>query len=115
MDSMTASVISDVISGVTLAALLGVAAVVRGIAREQRESIKATREFERSMQRAEINRYFRIVVEQGLPVSPEELTHLESCYEAYHAHGGNGTGTLMYERIREHARIETGYARKEGS
>ena len=77
------------------------------LARDMRASNKATRAFERSMQRAELNRYFRIVVEQGNAISPEELSHLESCYKAYHENGGNGVGTLMFERICEYARLVT--------
>jgi len=74
---------------------------------EQREQNAKNNEFYRSMQRAEINRYFRIVVEQNKPISPEELAHLEKCYEAYHANGGNGVGTIMYQRICEYAKLVT--------
>ena len=74
---------------------------------EQRAQNQRNNEFQRSMQRAEINRYFRIVVEQGSPISPEELKHVTKCYEAYHDNGGNGVGTIMYERICEHSRLVT--------
>ena len=43
---------------------------------------------------------------EGLVV-PHEMEHLEACYGAYHANGGNGTGTLMYERIKKCAVIVT--------
>lgn len=61
----------------------------------------------RSQQRAEIVRYFRIVVENGDPITMEEMEHLDACYNAYHANGGNGTGTLMYEKIKEHVHLVT--------
>ena len=46
-------------------------------------------------------------MEQGNPITPEELSHLEACYEAYHNAGGNGTGTVMYERVMKHVKIVT--------
>lgn len=76
-------------------------------AHRQKLANDASRDFERSMQRAEIIRYFRIVVEQGHPITTEELSHLESCYQAYHNAGGNGTGTVMYNRVMEHVKIVT--------
>lgn len=101
------SVFESVVGGLTLAALIGLWAMMRKFIKEQREANKANKMSIRSMQRAEILRYFRIVVEQGNPVSPEELSHLEACYNAYHESGGNGTGTLMYNRILENAKIVT--------
>lgn len=32
-------------------------------------------------------------------VTPEDLKNVEKIYENYHALGGNGTGTALYERI----------------
>ena len=32
-------------------------------------------------------------------VAPEDLKNVEKIYENYHALGGNGTGTALYERI----------------
>jgi len=52
-------------------------------------------------------RYFRIVVEQGNPITPTEMEHIDSCYESYHENGGNGTGTIMYEKIKEYLRLIT--------
>lgn len=101
------SIASSIVSGVTLAGLLFIIRMLKGFIGEQREVNSRNKEFEKSMQRAEINRYFRIVVEQGHPVSPEELSHLEASFEAYTAAGGNGTGKLMYGRILEHAKIVT--------
>lgn len=101
------SILASVISGVVLAALLGIWRVLHGFVKEQREQNEAQRQFRRAQQRAEIMRYFRLVVEQGEPVTIEEMEHLDACYSAYHANGGNGTGTLMYERIKQYARIVT--------
>ena len=75
--------------------------------KEQRKANKLNADSIRSMQRAEIARYFRVVVEEHKPVTIEELEHLDKCYNAYHEGGNNGVGTLMYERIKEHALIVT--------
>lgn len=77
---------------------------------EQRKVNAANAMANRSVQRDVLYRYFRIVVEQGQSITPEELEHINRCYTAYHENGGNGTGTTMYERIKEHARINTGRA-----
>lgn len=75
--------------------------------KEQRKANKLNEASIRSMQRSEIMRYFRMIVEDGKPVTVEELDHLDKCYNAYHESGGNGTATLMYERIKQHAIIVT--------
>jgi len=107
VEAHVVSIVSSIISGVTLASLLFIIRLLRNFIKEQRTVNERNKEFEKSMQRAEINRYFRIVVEQGHSVSPEELSHLEASFNAYTAAGGNGTGKLMYERILEHAHIVT--------
>lgn len=107
MDNFAINIIGGVISGLTLAALVGLWKMLRSFIREQREANRRNTESIRSMQRAELLRMFQRVVEDGHPVTVEELEHLEACYKAYHANGGNGTGTLMYERIREYAVIKT--------
>jgi len=101
------SVFETVTGGVALAAILGMWAMIRKFIKEQRKANEANRMFIRSMQRAEIVRYFRIVVEQGNPITPAEMEHIDSCYESYHENGGNGTGTIMYEKIKEHVRLIT--------
>lgn len=77
-------------------------------AREQREANRANALANRSMQRDVLYRYFRTVVEEQKHITPEEFSHVEECYTAYHANGGNGAGTLMFEKIRELAVIDTG-------
>ena len=37
-------------------------------------------------------------INQGY-VTTEELKNVEEVYKTYHAHGGNGTGTSLYNRI----------------
>lgn len=76
--------------------------------KEQREVNKANVLAQRSMQRDVIYRYFHKAVELRQPLTPEEYKHVNDCANAYRANGGNGTGTVMWERIREHAIIETG-------
>lgn len=107
LEGIGISVFESVMAGVTVAALLGMWAMLRGFIKEQRKANEANRLSIRSMQRAEITRYFRMVVEECKPISPEEMSHLEACYEAYHESGGNGTGTLMYERICANAKLVT--------
>ena len=107
LEMLQINVFESVMTGLILAALLGLWAMMRGFIKEQRKANETNSLSIRSMQRAEITRYFRMVVEEGKPVSPEEMSHLEACYEAYHENGGNGTGTLMYERIRANAKIVT--------
>lgn len=34
-------------------------------------------------------------------ITPEEMKNLEHIYDGYHALGGNGTGTELYERCKE--------------
>ena len=101
------NVLENVVNLVLAAMISGLWAYLAKFVKEQREANKRNAESIRSMQRAEITRYFRLIVEERKPVSVEEMEHLESCYKAYHANGGNGTATLMYERIREHAIIVT--------
>lgn len=79
-------------------------------AKEQRQVNKANALANRSMQRDVLFRYFHIVVEQGMPITTEEMEHIDRCYTAYHDNGGNGTGTLMYERIKATAKLDTGRA-----
>lgn len=94
----------NVILGLMIGALW---AYLARFVKEQREANKRNSMSIRSMQRSELTRYFRMVVEDKKPISVEEMSHIEACYEAYHANGGNGTGTLMYERIKECAYIVT--------
>jgi hypothetical protein len=86
----------------------GTCAALVKFTREQREVNKATAQAQRSMQRDVIYRYFHKAVELRQPLTPEEYKHVNDCANAYRANGGNGTGTVMWERIREHAIIETG-------
>lgn len=86
----------------------GTAGCLVRFAHEQREVNKANVLAQRSMQRDVIYRYFHKAVELQQPLTPEEYKHVNDCASAYQANGGNGTGTVMWERIREYARIETG-------
>ena len=108
MEPFLMNAFADVASGVTLAALLGLVAMFRRFAREQRAVNAANEKANRSMQRDVLYRYFAKVVERGESVTPDEYAHIEQCYGAYHANGGNGAGTLMWEKIRENVRIDTG-------
>lgn len=75
---------------------------------EQRKVNAANALANRSMQRDVLYRYFAKVVERGEHVTPDEYRHVADCYEAYHSNGGNGAGSLMWERIQETVQIDTG-------
>lgn len=98
---------NDVIAGVTLAAVLGMWGMLLGFIKRQNAVNKANKEFMHSQQRSEIMRAFQRHVEDGKPITPEEIEHLDKCYEAYHGDGQNGVGTFMYERIKKHAVLVT--------
>ena len=100
-------VLATVLSGVLLAAVTWLVKTLNSFIKEQRAENENNNKFIRSMQRAEIIRYFRIVVEQGNPITPEELGHLTECYETYHDNGGNGSGTVMFNKILDHVHIVT--------
>ena len=100
-------IVATIVGAVLVAVIKGFSKKFSDFVFEQREHNKLSNEFQQSMQRAEINRYFRIVVEEGKPISTEEMTHLSKCYDAYHNSGGNDVGTLMYERIKEHVILTT--------
>lgn len=100
--------LAENIINVLLAAMIGALwSYLAKFVKEQREANSRNAESLKSMQRAELTRYFRMVIEERKPVSVEEMQHLEKCYEAYRANGGDGTGALMYERIRKYAVIVT--------
>jgi len=107
MTNVFLNIVGGVISGLTLAALVGLWKMLRSFIREQREANKRNADSIHSMQRAEITRMFQRVVEDGKPVTVEEMEHLDALYAAYHGDGQNGVGTLMYERIKERAIIKT--------
>ena len=101
------------IVSIVLTAIIGI--VVTGLAKqltsfikEQRKVNEANAMANRSVQRDVIFRYFRIIVEQQQPVTPEEYEHISRCYNAYAANGGNDTGTLMWHKIQENVKLDTG-------
>ena len=98
---------NDVIAGITLAAVLGMWGMMLAFIKRQNAVNAANKAFQRSQQRAEIMRAFQRHIEDGHPMTPDEMEHLEDCYKAYHASGGNGTGTFMYERIKRYAVLVT--------
>ena len=108
MESLFNMNIFENVVNVILAAMIGALwSYLARFVREQREANLRNAESIKSMQRAELTRYFRMVIEERKPISVEEMGHLEKCYEAYRANGGDGTGALMYERICKHAVIVT--------
>ena len=104
---MQMNMVETVINVLLTAMIGGLWAYLVRFVKEQRKANSRNAESLKSMQRAELTRYFRMVIEERKPVSMEEMQHLEKCYEAYRANGGDGTGALMYERIRKYAVIVT--------
>ena len=104
----TIDVINLVVTGVLGFCVSGLMAYLVKFVREQREANLKNAIANISMQRDVLYRYFRIVVEQGVHITPEEFEHVAQCYSAYHQNGGNEMGTMMWERIKEHAVIDTG-------
>lgn len=100
-------VLATALSGVAVAAIAALTRTLNGFVREQRAVNEANRQANRSMQREVIYRMFREHVERGEPMAPHEMDHLDEVYRAYHSNGGNGTATVMYERIREFGKIST--------
>ena len=97
------------IVGTVMRAVIGVMvgamwAYLVAFIKEQRAENKRNAEFRHSMELAEITRMFQRAVEDKKPITFE---HLDATYKAYHGDGCNGAGTLMYERIREFAKVVT--------
>ena len=101
-------IVSIILTSIIGIVLTGLAKQFTMFVKEQRKVNEANELANRSMQRDVIFRYFRIVVEQGQAVTPEEYEHIARCYKAYSANGGNDTGTLMWNKIQEHVTIDTG-------
>ena len=91
--------------GLFVAALWG---MMVGFIKEQRKVNRANIKANRSLQEAQLIALFHKVVELQEEITIEEFNAGKECYDAYHANGGNGAGTQMWERIRECARIRTG-------
>lgn len=111
---MTMEVLSIVLDAIITAAVAfifkRIDALSESIEMQRKEAALAdrrNREFEMSMQQSEIIHAFQRHVEDGKPMSFEEMKHLDASYRAYHANGGNDVGTLLYERTKEFAKIVT--------
>lgn len=105
---MTVEIINLFVTSIVGIIASGTAGYLVKFAHEQKEVNKANAEANRSMQRDVLYRYFHKAVELGESLTPEEYKHVTDCAEAYRLNGGNGAGTIMYDRIREHAIIDTG-------
>ena len=91
--------------GLFVAALWG---MMVGFIREQRKVNRANAKANLSLQQVQLIALFNKVVERKEEITIEEFNAGKECFDAYHANGGNGAGTQMWERIKECARIRTG-------
>ena len=103
----TIAIVESIVSGLLLAALLGSWSVFRRFIREQRELNYLMSESIASMQREVIIRAFQRHIEDGKPMSVEEMDHLDACYEAYTASGHDGTARILYEKTKHYAVMTT--------
>ena len=101
-------VINLIVTAVVGCVASGTLAYLTKFVREQKVVNIANAEANRSMQRDVLYRYFHKAVELREPLTPEEYKHVNDCAEAYRLNGGNGAGTVMWDRIREYAVIDTG-------
>lgn len=68
-------------------------------ARKSREEDAAMRDGMRSLLRSQLVEMHHKYVVEGQPCSVDEHDNAEQVYKAYHALGGNGTGTHLYQEI----------------
>lgn len=108
MMDLHVDILSLLLTGIVGFVTTGTLSYLVRFAKEQRRVNEANALANRSMQRDVLYRYFAKVVERGEHVTPEEYSHLEDCWEAYEASGGNGAGTVMFEKIRQSVVIDTG-------
>jgi len=95
------------VDAVLVAIATGTLSYLVKFVKEQRRVNAANEQANRAMQRDVILRYFAKAVEHKEQLSVQEMECLEATYSAYSANHGNGTAKLMYERIKEHARVKT--------
>lgn len=95
--------ISATISGCVAAIVSALVAVIKTQGRKARERDEqaeaescAIRAAMRALLWREIKTFHESATEKG-GLSIEQRRHLEDVYQAYHALGGNGTGTRLYD------------------
>lgn len=99
MDALASTLLAAVVS----AAVSSLVAALKAGGRKAIERTEADRALDEAMRagmRALLWRELQIIharaIENG-GMTVAERRHLESVYQAYHALGGNGTGTRLYE------------------
>lgn len=89
------------VAGWALTSALGAAVgVLAARARRGRDEDEAMRRGMTALLRAQLIDMHRRYVVEGEPCSVDEHDQCEEVYAAYHALGGNGTGTHLYEEVR---------------
>lgn len=80
-------------------ALVAAAGRARAARRDERGLDRAIGDGVRSLLRCELVRQHREHCIRGEPMTLEDREYVERTYESYHALGGNGTGTRIYEEL----------------
>lgn len=98
---MADMLIGQLLGWVLTASLGGLSGALVSMLRKSRSQESAMQEGMRALLRQQLIDMHRKYVVEGRPCSVDEHEQAEDVYKAYHALGGNGTGTHLYEEIRE--------------
>ena len=104
----------DMLSIINLAVSAAIGCIVTAMwsrlvkfADEQREVNRNNAHANRALQKQTLYSIYD-KVKRGDELTPWEFDMAKDCYTAYHANGGNGTGTRMWEFVESTASITTG-------
>ena len=73
--------------------------------RRQREELAAIKAGMVCSLRADLVDMHRRYVVDGVPCPVSEKDRMDETYHAYHALGGNGTGTVLWQQVMEEAKV----------
>lgn len=93
--------------GCAVGVLSGLYARLRKKARQREDEYKAIKDGQLALLHDRLYSLCMSCLEAG-EVTVSALSNIEHLYNAYHALGGNGTGTELYERVRNECRIKEG-------
>ena len=100
MIDITPLIISSAVASIVSAIVASVISAIKTGTKSQIDGQKALQQGMRELLWVELQAIYKHASEDnGLSVS--ERRHLERVYETYHALGGNGTGTRLYDEAME--------------